>query len=69
MGGGKHYRLLGVGAAATGEEIRSAYRRLAVRLHPDKGGACENFAELQEAYAVLSDPARRRRYDAEVLRG
>ncbi len=52
---------------ATAEEIRSAYRRLAIELHPDLSGfGSEQFLELQEAYSVLSDPMRRAVYDREA---
>jgi curved DNA-binding protein CbpA len=62
-----YYATLGVGAEATTEEIRRAYRRLALRWHPDRNpddpGAAERFKEISEAYAVLVDPGRRRDYD------
>ena len=49
------------------EEIRSAYRRLAIELHPDLSGfGSDQFLELQEAYSVLSDPMRRAVYDREA---
>jgi curved DNA-binding protein CbpA len=52
---------------ATAEEIRSAYRRLAIELHPDLSGfGSDPFLELQEAYSVLSDPMRRAIYDREA---
>jgi DnaJ-class molecular chaperone len=54
------YLVLQVRRTATLEEIRSAYRRRALELHPDKSGNdSEPFVELQEAYSVLSDPVRR----------
>eukprot|EP00439_Symbiodinium_sp_Y106_P086826 s846_g36.t1 len=43
--------------------IRAAYRKLAVQLHPDKGGGREEFAELQAAYVILCNVALRQRYD------
>src|ERR671939_480786 len=62
-----YYEVLGVSQAATDQEIKSAYRRLAVRYHPDKNPgdreAEEKFKEAAEAYSVLSDPEQRRRYD------
>jgi molecular chaperone DnaJ len=61
-----YYEVLGVGRDATAPEIKRAYRRLARRYHPDvnaQGAASEQFRELQEAYEVLSDPDKRRRYD------
>ena len=58
------YLILQVSRAASADEIRSAYRRRALELHPDRSGATsEPFIELQEAYAVLSDPGRREAYD------
>ncbi|WP_433047938.1 DnaJ C-terminal domain-containing protein [Dactylosporangium sp. CS-033363] len=62
-----YYEVLGVAKGATGEEIQRAYRTLARRSHPDvnkEPGAEDRFKEITEAYHVLSDPARRREYDA-----
>ncbi len=63
-----YYRILGVDAQATEEEIKRAYRRLALQYHPDRNPddprAEERFKEISEAYAVLVDPAKRREYDA-----
>ena len=60
-----HYRVLGVGPSASGDEIRAAYRREARRLHPDSAGSTSSseMARLNEAYRVLSDPGRRVMYD------
>jgi DnaJ-class molecular chaperone len=62
-----YYTILGVAAEATEDEIRRAYRRLALRWHPDRNAgdpaASERFKEISEAYAVLIDPAKRRDYD------
>ncbi len=62
-----YYEALGVGREATPQEIKSAYRKLAVRYHPDRNpgdsAAEERFKEAAEAYAVLSDPEKRKRYD------
>jgi DnaJ-class molecular chaperone len=64
---GDHYDILGVDRNADTDAIRSAWRRFARRHHPDvaKGrGAARRFIRIQEAYEVLSDPQRRRRYNA-----
>jgi molecular chaperone DnaJ len=62
-----YYEVLGIARAATEQEIKSAYRRLAVRYHPDKNpgdaAAEEKFKEAAEAYSILSDAEQRRRYD------
>jgi molecular chaperone DnaJ len=62
-----YYEVLGVGRAATDEEIKRAYRKLAVKFHPDKNPddphAEEKFKELGEAYDVLMDPDKRAAYD------
>ena len=62
-----YYEILEVGRTANDQELKSAYRRLAMRYHPDKNPgdvtAEEKFKEAAEAYTVLSDPEQRRRYD------
>jgi molecular chaperone DnaJ len=59
-----YYLILGLPLSAGPEEVRAAYRRRALELHPDhSGGASDPFVDLQEAYAVLSDPELRRAYD------
>ena len=62
-----YYAALGVSAQATEDEIRRAYRRLALECHPDRNpgnaAAEERFKEISEAYAVLIDPAKRQQYD------
>jgi len=62
-----YYLILRLTPEATAEEIRSAYRRRAIELHPDVSGfPSDPFLELQEAYYVLSDPIRRASYDREA---
>src|SRR5881296_3424731 len=61
-----YYRILGVDRKADDKTIKSAYRRLARKHHPDVAktkDATERFKEISEAYEVLSDPEKRRRYD------
>jgi molecular chaperone DnaJ len=62
-----YYEVLGVNRTATDTEIKSAYRRLAVRFHPDKNpgdaSAEDKFKEAAEAYTVLADADQRQRYD------
>jgi len=59
-----HYETLGVGKEADDAAIKRRYRYLASQLHPDReGGDAERMAAVNRAYAVLSDPARRARYD------
>ncbi len=57
------YDILGLSENATFEEIKSKYKSLAQQHHPDKGGDAEFFKEIKNAYEVLSDPARRKKYD------
>jgi curved DNA-binding protein CbpA len=64
-----HYRVLGVPRDASVNEIRSAYRRLARRHHPDvnpRAGGSQRFRALARAYETLSDPSERARYDHAV---
>lgn len=59
-----YYEILGVGKDASPDEIKKAFRRLAIKYHPDKeGGNEESFKEVNEAYEVLKDPSKRQRYD------
>lgn len=62
-----HYEILGVNRTADEEEIKRAFRRRALRVHPDRNPgdprAAAKFNRVNEAYEVLSDPDRRRAYD------
>ena len=62
-----YYEVLGVSKTASADEIKSAYRKLAMKWHPDRNPdnpeAKEKFQEASEAYEVLSNPEKRQRYD------
>jgi len=65
--GKDYYKILGVAKGANDDEIKKAYRKLALKYHPDKNreaGAEEKFKEIGEAYDVLSDPRKRQIYDS-----
>merc|ERR1712110_491001 len=64
--GKDYYRILGVARGASEDEIKKAYRKLALKYHPDKNqtaGAEEKFKEIGEAYDVLSDTKKKQIYD------
>jgi DnaJ-class molecular chaperone len=58
-----YYNTLGVSKTASQEDIKKAYRKLASKHHPDKGGDTATFQTIQTAYETLSDPQRRSEYD------
>ena len=59
-----YYKVLEVEKTASLEEIKKAYRRKALKHHPDRGGDAGKFREVQEAYETLSDNEKRRQYDS-----
>ena len=63
MPSGSLYEILSVAPDAGAEELRAAFRRLSKKVHPDAGGSDALFAQVKDAYDVLSDPARRAVYD------
>jgi curved DNA-binding protein len=58
-----YYQTLGVPKTANADDIKKAYRKLAMKYHPDRGGDVGQFQKIQEAYAVLSDDQKRAQYD------
>ena len=62
-----YYKILGVAREATPEELKKAYRQLALKFHPDRNqgekASEEKFKEINEAYTCLSDPDKRAHYD------
>ena len=62
-----YYDVLGVSKTASEDEIKKSYRKLALKYHPDRNpddpASEEKFKEISEAYAVLSDSAKKRQYD------
>ena len=57
------YQILGVNQNATQDEIKKAYRKLAVEHHPDKGGDENKFKKISEAYDTIGDEVKRKQYD------
>ena len=64
-----HYSTLGVGKNATPDDIKKAYRKLASKHHPDKGGDTATFQKIQTAYDTLIDPNKRQQYDNPMPQG
>ncbi len=58
-----YYEVLGIGQNASPDEIKKAFRKKAIEYHPDRGGDETKFKEANEAYEVLSNPEKRKRYD------
>ena len=62
-----YYKILGLDKSAGPGDIKKAYRKLAMKYHPDRNkdnkSAEEKFKEISEAYAVLSDPEKKKQYD------
>ena len=67
MPGKDYYKSLGISKSTSPEEIKKAYRKLALKYHPDRNkgdkSAEAKFKEISEAYAVLSDPEKKKQYD------
>jgi len=64
--GKDYYKILGLARGASEEDIKKAYKKMALRYHPDKNKAAnaeEKFKEIAEAYEVLSDPKKRQVFD------
>ncbi|PKA60625.1 Chaperone protein dnaJ 11, chloroplastic [Apostasia shenzhenica] len=61
------YEILGLPASATSAEIKSAYRRIARRSHPDAGAPAEEFIRVHRAYSTLSDADKRADYDRKLM--
>ena len=64
--GKDYYKILGISKGASEDDVRKAYRKMALKFHPDKNksaGAEEKFKEIAEAYEVLSDKRKRDIYD------
>lgn len=58
-----YYQILGVNKNASDDDIKKAYRKMAMKHHPDRGGDVSTFQKVQEAYDILSDPDKKARYD------
>lgn len=58
-----YYNTLGIQQTASEDEIKTAYRKMAMKHHPDRGGNEQKFKQIEEAYRILSDPEKRRMVD------
>ena len=58
-----YYKILNVSESASQSEIKSSYRKLSMKYHPDKGGDAEKFKQINEAYQNLGDEQKRKMYD------
>ena len=59
-----YYEILGIDKKANKDDVKKAFRKLAQKYHPDKGGSEDKFKEITEAYSILSDDKKRREYDS-----
>ena len=57
-----YYNTLGINKNASDDEIKTAYRKMAMKHHPDRGGDEKKFKEVEEAYRTLSDPEKSRAF-------
>ncbi len=60
-----YYQILGIKEDASQDDIKKAYKKLAMKNHPDRGGDTKKFQEMSQAYDTLSDPQKRQQYDAQ----
>jgi hypothetical protein len=61
-----YYEILELSRTASQDEVKAAYKKMATVVHPDKGGSAMLFRLVQEAYEVLSDPAKRKQHDSDL---
>lgn len=62
-----YYEILGVNEGASQDDIKKAYKKLAMKHHPDRGGDEKKFQEISQAYDTIGDPSKRQQYDHERL--
>ena len=60
-----YYDILGVSETSTQDEIKKAYRKMAIEHHPDKGGDENTFKKISEAYDTIGDEGKRQQYDSQ----